>query len=197
MKRFLNGDAAAELLEKHGMSVLRWKSVGHDALLRTAWELGYPLVVKRVCEDGGSVLQVVNSENEMRAVLATLSFKSREDGGSIYVQRKPEGKEVAVGFVSNEGYAPAVSLGLGGIFSSILKEVAYASAPITEDDVVAMIRDIEAEAVLESGVLSQLIDSVVRISQIGTEKKEIIEMDIKLVLHEKGALTVDASIIVG
>lgn len=78
-----------------------------------------------------------------------------------------------------------------------LKEVAYASAPITEDDVVAMIRDIDAEAVLESGVLSQLIDSVVRISQIGTEKKEIIEMDIKLVLHEKGALTVDASIIVG
>jgi len=60
-----------------------------------------------------------------------------------------------------------------------------------------MADEVGAHEVLNSFELSQLEDSVMKLSRLGMEKKEILEMDIKLVVHDNGALAVDASMIVG
>lgn len=197
MKRFLDEGAASELLEKYGITVLRWKPVKNSDTQRTAWDLGYPIILKIKAGECRSTLRVIASDEEMRTALTNAFEPSSDDCCSLYVQKSPSGKEVCIGFLRIEGYAPAVSLSLGGLFSSILNEFSYASLPVDREAVMRMAWEIGADILLEKGELSKSVDAVFKVARIGVEKKEIIEMDIKLVVHEKLALAVDAGIIVG
>ncbi len=200
MKSFLDEKGTERILKKCGFEALKWNIIkNYEDALDTSWKLGYPVIIKLVHEDGSRNLRITDTPEEIRSILPQKGSSYQTDGNSpgIYLQNKPAGKEVSIGFLRNEGYAPAVSLSLGGIFSSILKEISYASTPFKPDVVFKMMEDIGATDFLNQSESTQIIESMMKISEIGMEKKEIIEMDIKLVVHEKGALVLDASVIVG
>lgn len=188
-------------MEQYGIGVLKWKPVENaDGAWDAAWSLGYPVIMKSIDGSGRSPLRVVNSQEEMGSALSSNTFTTSnayEDSPTFYIQKLPKGKEVSIGLIRNERYPPAVSLSLGGIFTSILNEVSYGPIPTEREAVLRMAKEIGADDVLNNGELSQLANTVRKISKIGMEKKEILEMDIKLVVHDKGVLAVDASMIVG
>ncbi|MEE9611632.1 MAG: acetate--CoA ligase family protein [Desulfatiglandales bacterium] len=201
MKRFLEYGESVKLLEHYGIGTLHWKSIEHeDEAYDAAWSLSYPVIVKIARGNNPSSFTVVNSQEEMRSVLSKVAFVSSGTGNeadSLYIQKKIKGKEVSIGFIRNAEYPPAVSLSLGGIFSTILNDISYASIPTEKESIQKMADEVGAHVVLNSFELSQLEDSVMKLSRLGMEKKEILEMDIKLVVHDNGALAVDASMIVG
>ncbi len=188
-------------MEQYGIGVLKWKSMTNaDGAWDAAWSLGYPVIMKSIDGSGRRLLRVFNSKEEMGSGLSSNTFttsKAYEDNPTFYIQKLPKGKEISTGFIRNEGYPPAVSLSLGGIFTSILNEVSYGSIPTEREAVLRMSKEIGADDILNNGELSQMVNTVMKISKICIEKKEILEMDIKLVVQDKGAITVDVSMIVG
>jgi acyl-CoA synthetase (NDP forming) len=92
--------------------------------------------------------------------------------------------------------------GLGGIFVEVLKDVSFRVAPMTEQDLDEMIREIKGYKLL-TGIRGQRpkdIDAIkkilARLNEIAVHDSEIQEIDLNpVIVHEKGASIVDSRVI--
>lgn len=198
MKRFLEEDEARALLREYSIGVPEGSAADGDAeALGIARKLGYPVIL-RALEDDVPHWRV-ETEDDLRAAYHALvqDTGSRVQGKRVLVQKVPEGKEVTVGLLRDPGFGVAVSLSLGGLFSEILGEISYGMAPLDKEGVLKMMEEIGADGILGNGEMERLGVALARVSELAMDKKEIIEMDIKLVVHENGVVAVDSRAIVG
>jgi acyl-CoA synthetase (NDP forming) len=95
-------------------------------------------------------------------------------------------------------------VGLGGIYTEILKDVAFRLAPLRENEADEMIREIRSIKLLQGARgeqpsdLSAVAECLMRLSQFVTAHPEIHELDINPLLvypRGKGAVVADARII--
>jgi acyl-CoA synthetase (NDP forming) len=95
-------------------------------------------------------------------------------------------------------------VGLGGIYTEILKDVAFRLAPIRENEAEEMIHEIRSIKLLQGARgeppsdLSAVAECLMRLSQLVTAHPEIHELDINPLLvypRGKGAVIADARII--
>jgi acyl-CoA synthetase (NDP forming) len=94
--------------------------------------------------------------------------------------------------------------GLGGIFVEVLKDVAFRVAPLAQEDIDDMVKEIKGYPVLEgirgesSKDIEALKSTLAKLSQIAIDNPEIQEVDLNpVIVHEKGASIVDSRIIIG
>jgi acetyltransferase len=115
----------------------------------------------------------------------------------------PQGKEVIVGAIRDLQFGPLIMFGLGGIYVNFLRDVSHRLCPLTRSEAREMIEETKAYMLLK-GVrgespsdIKSVEDVILKISQIMSRFKDIVEMEINpLFVYEerKGCIAVDIRI---
>ena len=113
-----------------------------------------------------------------------------------------EGQECIIGMIRDPQFGPVIMFGLGGIFVEVLKDVSFRVAPLADEDIDEMIKEIKGYKVLTGarGEEPKDIDAIrhiiAKLSDIAIDNPEIIEVDLNpVIIHTKGASIVDSRMI--
>ncbi|MBI2452208.1 acetate--CoA ligase family protein [Candidatus Pacearchaeota archaeon] len=123
----------------------------------------------------------------------------RLDG--FLVQEEIEGEQLIIGIKKDHVFGHVILLGLGGIFTEVLKDIAVRKCPVREGDAQEMIDELKAKDVFYGARgkklnLNLLKKNLAKLSEIPLKNKNIAEMDINpFILNEKEGKVVDARIV--
>jgi acetyl-CoA synthetase (ADP-forming) len=209
-RKTLSEYESKDFLKSHGIPVTREILVhSREECMKAAHAIGYPLVLKGCSPslthktEKGMVRMDVRSEQE--AVLAFDELTSRMEGNEkdILVQEMIRGtRELVAGMTRDPQFGPCVMFGLGGIFTEILKDIAFRVAPLEKRDALDMTQEIKAHKILgavrgmPAADLDLLCDILVKVGEIGMENEFIQEIDINpLILSGDKPVAVDALVV--
>jgi len=156
---------------------------------------------------GGVILNLKRSKEVKDAynrILANVK-KYKPDAkivGVLVQEMAPPSTEVIVGATKDPQFGPALMFGFGGIFVEVLKDVAFRIAPITKLEAQEMITEVKAYPILRGyrgqppADVNAIVEILLNTSKLVMDHPEIKELDLNPILvYEKGAITVDARII--
>jgi len=154
-------------------------------------KIGYPLVLKgcsaAIAHKTEKGLIEIDLRTRQEALSAFNEIRTKMDGPekSVLVQEMIKGqRELVVGMTRDPQFGPCVMFGLGGIFTEILRDVAFRVAPLTRRDALDLMQDIKGKKILEAvrGMepvdREMLTDILVAVGQIGLDHDPIQEIDI-------------------
>lgn len=190
------------LLAAAGIPLVReWVVSTREAVLATAGESGYPLVLKVVgpvhkSDVGGVTLNIRSAEH----LVAEFERMMRIPGASgVMVQPMLAGTELFIGAKYEPRFGHVVLCGLGGIFVEVLEDVAAGLAPLTFDEAFSMIRSLKSHRIIQGtrgrpGVAERkFAEIIVRLSTLLRFATEIKELDLNPLLGTPTSVTaVDA-----
>ena len=112
------------------------------------------------------------------------------------------GVELILGLRRDDQFGPAVLVGLGGVLTEVLDDVAIRLAPIDRTAAEAMLDDLRG-ARLISGVRGRaavdraaIVSMLVALGQLGVDRPDILEIDLNPVIASiGGAIAVDALVV--
>ncbi|MDO4581856.1 MAG: acetate--CoA ligase family protein [Bacillota bacterium] len=170
-------------------------------------KIGYPVVMKIVSaailhksDKGGVKLNIGDDEQAKRAFAELIALDAQ--GGVLIYPMLKKGAEVIVGFMRDARFGPLIAFGMGGVYTEILKDVAFKIAPLTKDEALEMIRSIKTYPLLcgaRGGVkadLDKLADVLVNFSYIPFVYPQLAEGEVNpLFVYEDGAIAADARFI--
>ena len=191
------GTETLELLAAYGIEIAAARlATDRDQLIKAAAEIGYPVVMKIASNQilhksdiGGVRLDIGGEEellrgfDEMMANVKTGAPAAVIDGVHLQPFRNG-GVETIIGATRHQSFGPVMVFGLGGIFTEVLNDVAFALAPVSAAEALAMINRLNAIALLEGARGAEpvdkkiLADVIVRVSRLLTDFPEIAELDI-------------------
>ncbi len=197
------------LLKEAGISVPKGLFVSKEMAeqLSTRVDLSYPLVAKvsstKISSKSnvqGVRIGLKNACELKKAVTELLQIKDAE--GVLLEEMAPQGLEVIVGGIEDELFGPVVMFGLGGIFVELFKDVAFALAPLTEEEALWLIKQVKGYQLLEgyrgrpSVDKETLLKIIVTISTfIATGLIKEIDLN-PIALYPEGAMVLDAKMLV-
>lgn len=162
VEAFATEASAKEALAQAGLPVLKEViAESREQALAAARGIGFPLVLKIVSPDiahkteVGGVVIGVRSEgqlvDEYESLLARVAQKAptARIAGVLVAQMVQGGTELILGTKKDPVFGPMVMVGLGGIFTEILKDVALQPAPVDEAQAAAMLRSLKAFPLLD------------------------------------------------
>lgn len=181
--------------------------------VRIAEAFGYPVVMKIVSPDilhksdiGGVFLDVRKPEG-VKAIYQKLIRNAKvkmpkADILGVVVERQARpGIEVLIGMKKDPQFGPAIAFGLGGIFVELLKDVSFRIAPLDRMDASEMIDEIKGAKIFR-GYRGKKVDrkaleeALLSLSGLVVANPQIAEIDLNpVIVHEKGAVVVDARVI--
>lgn len=203
---------AKGLLRSYSIPVPR-SCVVKDAIgaVEAAEAIGYPVVLKIVSPDilhkteAGGVAMGIRDGKELKERLARMILELADERptanieGFLVEETAPKGVEVIAGVVRDEQFGPLVMFGTGGVAVELMRDVSFRLAPMTRDEALGMICEVKGFPLLTGfrgdtpKDLDALAETIIRLSEIALEIGEIKEIEINpLIVHEKGAVAVDA-----
>ena len=112
-----------------------------------------------------------------------------------------DGVEMIVGVVQDQHFGPVLACGAGGTATELIKDVAVRITPISATDARGMVRSLKTFPLLDGyrgapkADVAALEDTLLRVSALVEAHPQVAEMDLNpLIVHEKGAVAVDARI---
>jgi acetyl-CoA synthetase (ADP-forming) len=146
------------LLARHGVPVPGEALVATPEEAAEAAEgIGYPIVVK-LCGAGiahkserGLVKLGLRDAAAVQAAAAELLAAARPEDGDVALliaQMVSGARELIAGFVRDHEFGPCVMLGIGGVFTEALGDVAFRLAPLEVTDADDLIDDLTNQALL-------------------------------------------------
>lgn len=164
-----------QLVHKSDLRAVRLSLTDTDALL-VAWD---------------EIVTYVNGHTEGAVI----------DG--MLVQRMVEGVQCIIGMKRDPTFGPVIVFGLGGIFVEILKDASMRIAPVSKEEALAQIRDIQGLPLLmgargtEPVDLDALASAIASLSHLALDYPEIEEIDFNPVFATpKGIEIVDARLMI-
>jgi acetyl-CoA synthetase (ADP-forming) len=158
MRRHMSEDRAKELLARYGIPTPRRRlATNADEALAAFRDLRPPLVVKLASgvlhksDVGGVQLNVTSTDALLEAIRAIDSAAAHHAvavEGYLVEEMAASGVEVLVGGTVDAVFGPALLVGLGGIFTEVLDDVAMRICPISKKDALDMIGEIRAAPLL-------------------------------------------------
>jgi acyl-CoA synthetase (NDP forming) len=209
-RKTLSEYESKDFLKSCGIPVTRELLVhSREECLKAARTIGYPLVLKGCSPDlahkteKGLVWVDIRSEQEATRAFDDLTSRMEGNQKDILVQEMIKGpRELVAGMTRDPQFGPCVMFGLGGIFTEILKDIAFRVAPLERQDALDMTREIKAHKILgavrgmPAADLDLLCDILVKVGEIGVENQSIQEIDINpLILSGAKPVAVDALIV--
>ena len=189
-------------LRSIGLSVPNGIFVGKDGYIPSS-SLAYPLAAKvssakitSKSDVGGIRLGLKNDAELKKAVSELLRIEYAE--GVFVEEMAPEGIEVIIGGVTDKQFGPVVMFGLGGVFVELFKDIAFAIAPLREEDAFWLIKQVKGYKLLEGFRGKAAVDKDALIKTILTVSEimasgDVEEIDLSPVaLYPKGAMILDA-----
>jgi acyl-CoA synthetase (NDP forming) len=197
--------SASKLLEAYGVPVETPVLATSPADARdVAARLRYPVALKTGSPEvvhktdvGGVRLQLVD-ETEL------LSAVREMDAEPMYVQRMAgKGQDVIVGCIRDAQFGPLMMFGSGGTQAEGLRDVAFALAPVSADDVDHLLtatwagRRLAGVRGSNPGDRDALVDTMLRVGQLMVENPAISELEInplRVFERGQGVLALDARV---
>jgi acetyl-CoA synthetase (ADP-forming) len=145
----------------------------------------------------------IRNEEEAKTAFKGIMDELKDNGGRVLVQEMVKGeRELVVGLTYDDQFGPCVMFGLGGIFTEILKDIAFRVAPLEKRDALEMMQEIKARKILDSvrgmpaADLDKLCDILIKVGNIGLEQEAIKEIDINpVILSGDSPVAVDALVV--
>ena len=149
------------ILEANGVPLVPAALVqtAEDAL-SAAERFGYPVVLK-ICaaaiahkSDVGGVALNLRTASAVRTAFAAVEKAGRGATtkgieGILVSPMRPRGLELFAGVTVDPSFGPTLAVGLGGIWIETLKDVSLRVLPVTELDIVDMLRSLRARPLLD------------------------------------------------
>jgi acyl-CoA synthetase (NDP forming) len=187
---------------------------GVEDVAVTLKALAPPLVLKVVSQDiihkrdvGGVITGIKDSEEvskalrEMKETLAEKAPGARIEG-FLLEEMIPTGIELIIGGVRDSQFGPAVMFGTGGFAVELVRDVSFRLAPLSREEVFAMMQEVKSYPLLtgfrgsKPVDLEELATTVTKLSEILLEIEAIKEIEINpLLVCEAGAVAVDARVV--
>ena len=191
-------------------------AVDSKEAVKAAKKLGYPLAMKIVSPDiihksdaGGIKLNLRDEQDITRAfeeIVQNAEKVTTKDrvSGTLTSPMAPEGQECIMGMIRDRQFGPVIMFGLGGIFVEILKDVSFRVAPLAQEDIAEMVKEIKGYKIL-TGIrgekpkdIEAIKDILAKLSEIAIDNPEIKEIDLNpVIVHQQGASIVDSRVILG
>jgi len=182
-----------------------------------AAEVQYPVALKIVSPDiahktdiGAVRLGIADSESlktaaEEIVASARKAVPHARLDGVLASEMITDGVEMIVGVVNDAAFGPVVAVGLGGVYTEILHDVAYRIAPFSLADAHAMLDELKGRALLDGarGLLQRDVDALaqvlVRVAALAwTLRDRLQELDINPLLvrpRGQGVIAADALVV--
>ncbi|MHA2042000.1 MAG: acetate--CoA ligase family protein [Candidatus Thorarchaeota archaeon] len=218
-RRVMLGSEAHEIAEAYGIRVARTKlATSAEEARAIAADIGFPVVMKIASpdivhkSDIGGLMIGLNSEEEVKnAFLQILdNVRTHVPRAVVYgvdvQEMAKKGKELIIGCSRDIQFGPLIMFGAGGIFVNYLKDVSFRLAPMTRSDASDLIAETKMGTLLqgvrgeEPSDIDAISDTILRISQLVCDFKDIVELDINPAFaYEKGSgvIAVDVKITIG
>ncbi|TNB49393.1 acetate--CoA ligase family protein [Martelella lutilitoris] len=216
--RTMAEDVAKQALLAYGLPMVGETLVGSEAdALRAAEAIGYPVVLKGLADgmehksDAGLVHLKLGDGDAVCRAYADLAEKlaghtlNGKPAPCLVQKMVDGGVEAILGMQNDPDFGPMILVGVGGVMTELLNDVALRRAPLSRTDVAEMIDETRLGRLLAgyrgSPVADRaaLEDAVLRLSALSVAHQDAIEsIDINpvLVLPEgEGCVAVDALII--
>jgi acetate---CoA ligase (ADP-forming) len=216
--RVLTENAAKALLAGYGVPrPPEAMATSADAAVAAAAEIGGAVALKVQSPDithkteAGAVALGAESEGAVRAaygrVLANAKAAHPDAAieGVLVQQMAPPGIDIILGVSRDPDFGPMLMVGLGGIHVEVLRDVAFAPAPIGPDEALALLGELRGAALLDGvrgappadkAALAELIAALSRFAADHAEAIEEIDLN-PVIVHGQGqGLTVVDALIV-
>jgi len=152
-------------------------------------------------EKKGVYLNLLNQKDLLSAFNSLNKLINKEKiRGNVVLQKQVYGQELIVGIKEDSIFGKVIMFGIGGIYTEIIKDVAFGVLPITEKDAEKIIFTSKIGKILSGarGIkypTNDLIQLLVKISSLAI-KKDIKELDLNpVIINEKGLFVVDARVL--
>lgn len=215
-KNLLETESRA-LLQEYGLS-LPEAVLARDSreAIEAGQKMGYPLAMKVVSpdiihkSDAGGIQLGLRDSDDVKRGFDTIVKNSRQVTseerilGALVSPMVAKGQECIIGMIKDRQFGPVIMFGLGGIFVEVMKDVSFRVAPVGEEDIDEMIKEVKGYKIL-TGIrgekpkdIETIKNILSKLSQIAVDNPEIEEIDLNpVIVHEKGASIVDSRIIIG
>ena len=210
-------ELSKSILSEYGVTVPPYALVTSAAdAAKQAKRIGFPLVMKVVSPqilhktDVGGVKVGLESVSDVKRTFddmyGRLSKKSGVNVKGILLEKMvPKGVEIIVGIQNDPQFGPVIMVGLGGVMTEIMKDVAFRMLPITTSDAKSMLEELRGAAILKGFRGSDPVDinslakTLVQIGKLGVDHADYINsIDFNpVVVYPKSHYVVDAKIILG
>lgn len=178
-----------------------------DEAAEAAGRIGYPVVLKAMGllhkSDAGGVALGLKGEDELRAALESMQERLHPPAFCVEAMADlRDGAELIVGVQTDPRFGPVAMVGLGGIYTEVLKDVAFALAPVEPAAAREMLEGLRAAALLR-GVrgrppvdLDAAATAIAAVTAVAAQHPEISELEVNpLLATPSGAFGLDARIV--
>ncbi|CDO27795.1 acetate--CoA ligase family protein [Mycolicibacterium porcinum] len=175
--------------------------------LAAAEEIGYPVVLKAMGllhkSDSGGVALGLSDPDELSAAVARMQDSLDPAGFCVEgMADTTNGVELIVGVQRDPRFGPVAMVGLGGVYTEVLADVAFALAPVDQATARGLLENLRAAALLRgvrgrpSVDLDAAAAAIAKISEVALTHPEITELEINpLLATPGGTLGLDARIV--
>ena len=182
------------------------------AAVQAARTIGDPVALKldatglaHKSEIGGVALGLRGDDAVYGAALTLLEIGRRRGltvRGLLVEPMAPHGVELILGFRRDPQFGPVVLVGIGGILTEVLDDVAVRLAPVDHATAEAMLDDLRGSRILGAVRGRPAVDRatvvgmLVALSTLGVERPDLLEVDLNPVIASAGgAIAVDALVV--
>ena len=171
-------------------------------------KIGFPVVMKgcaaEIAHKTEKNLVRVDVRGEDEAAVAFDEIMAGMDGsGGVLVQEMISGRrELVIGLTRDPQFGACVMFGLGGIFTEVLKDIAFRKAPFERRDALEMMNDIKGRKILDAvrgmpaADKEALAAMLINVGQLSLDIDEIAEIDLNpVILAGAKPVAVDALIV--
>ena len=213
--KVITEELSKSILKTYGVKVPPYALVtSADEAAKQAKKIGFPLVMKVVSPqilhktDVGGVKVGIDNVADVKKTFTDmygrLSKKKGVDVKGILLEKMvPKGIELIVGIQNDSQFGPIIMVGMGGIMTEVMKDVAFRMLPITTSDAKSMLNELKSSKLLNGFRGSKPIDTnmvakvLVQIGKIGVDNADYINsIDFNpVIVYPKSYFVVDAKII--
>lgn len=196
------------IMREAGLAVPEFRfAETQDAALRSAGEIGYPLVAKVVSPavlhktEVKGVVVGIDGDQALRDAVAR--FSRIEAFAGVHLEKMVGGVELIIGAKVDDQFGPVIVMGIGGTGVEIYQDVAIRMAPLAQADVKSMIHSLKGRKLLdgyrggEAVDRTKLTQTLLNFSRLVVDIQDDIEsIDLNPVLcSAEACLVADARII--
>ncbi|WP_432045739.1 acetate--CoA ligase family protein [Streptomyces asiaticus] len=180
-----------------------------DEAVAAAREIGGRVVVKALGllhkSDSGGVALGLEDDTAVRTAVTGMAERLAPPGYCVEAMADPrDGVELIVGVRRDPRFGPVTMLGLGGVTTEVLRDVAFALAPLTPGQARELLDRLRSAALLH-GVrgrpavdLDALAHAIAAITDVAAAHPEIAELEVNpLLATPRGCQGLDARVVLG
>jgi acetyl coenzyme A synthetase (ADP forming)-like protein len=214
--RMLTEPEGYVLLDRFGIPLPEYRIVRNAGeAARSSTEIGFPVVIKIISRDVvhktdvGGVITDISTDQQAAESFETVSRNVRENipeaeiSGVIVEKQVPSGLEMIIGGKTDPTFGKVITIGFGGVYVELLKDIAIRVLPVPKEELKEMIRQLRGYPMIQgfrrypARDEEALLDLLLKVVSFFSEERQVVEFDLNpVILHTAGVYVVDARIYV-